>query len=175
MQYLWKTERLAFREMDMEDVSRLQMIFDDPVAMKYYPNRKNKEETVRWIVWNKNNYRIFGVGLWIVECKYSGLFLGQCGLVPQKVDGKVEMEVGYLFVRDHWGKGYATEAAQACVDYGLHTLRIGQLISLIDPANEPSIKVAKRIGMQKQKMVEKWEKQLIVYAIEKESDVHTDG
>ncbi|WP_138417947.1 GNAT family N-acetyltransferase [Aquibacillus sediminis] len=160
-----ETERLRLREMDMHDQNDLLQLFQDPMVMKYYPQQKNFEETIRWITWNKNNYRKFHVGLWIVEDKATDQFLGQCGLVPKKVEGVVQMEIGYLFVRKQWGNGYATEAAQACVDYSFRTLQVPTLIVLIDPLNQRSIQVAKKIGMHYEKTVKKWGGDQYIYSM----------
>ncbi|MDL4841815.1 GNAT family N-acetyltransferase [Aquibacillus rhizosphaerae] len=165
MEKILETPRLLFREMHMGDVENLMMIFSDPIAMKFYPEVKNEEETIRWIVWTLNNYRRFGVGMWVVENKITGDFLGQCGLVPQKVDERVEMEIGYLFVKKEWGKGYATEAAKACRDYGLYTLRVEKMVSLIDPQNNSSLKVATRIGMSREKIIKKRGRDLFLYVL----------
>ncbi|HET7627667.1 MAG TPA: GNAT family N-acetyltransferase [Bacillales bacterium] len=164
------TERMHLRKLHMGDVERLQRIFSDPIAMKHYPSTKNREETVRWIRWNLESYRKFGIGLWSAEWKASGAFAGQVGLVLQEVEGIQEVEIGYLFVREHWGKGLATEGANACKAYGFRELGFERLVSLIAPANERSIRVAKRIGMTFERTVEKWGRRLALYAIRKEDE-----
>ncbi|MBY7142784.1 GNAT family N-acetyltransferase [Virgibacillus sp. NKC19-3] len=151
--------------MNKNDVHHLMEIFSDPEAMTYYPSTKDESETIKWIDWTLQNYVSYGSGLWIVEEKETGEFLGQCGIVLQKVDGTVEMEIGYLFARRAWGKGYATEAAQACKKYGLEELGLKRIISLIDPENAPSIKVAERIGMKREKHIHKWGKDIVVYSV----------
>ncbi|GAK08389.1 GNAT family N-acetyltransferase [Geomicrobium sp. JCM 19038] len=163
MNIIQETERLRLREMNHEDVMQLLTIFSDPVAMKYYPSTKSKSETKEWIEWTLENYRKFNLGLWVVEDLETGIFLGQCGIVPQKVNKKIEMEVGYLFKRETWGNGYATEAASACCEYANEQLGITRLISIIDPANEPSVRVAKRIGMTYEQQMEKWGKLVDIY------------
>jgi RimJ/RimL family protein N-acetyltransferase len=163
-----ETERLLLRKMREEDVDHLLAIFSDPVAMKYYPSTKTREQTIEWIQWTNQNYKSYGVGLWIVEKKNSHEFLGQCGIVPQKIDGKVEMEIGYSFIRQHWGNGYATESAKACCEYGFHELGYSRLISLIIPQNKSSIAVAERAGMKKEKEIRKWDKHVYVYSITNE-------
>ncbi|SDK35459.1 GNAT family N-acetyltransferase [Sediminibacillus albus] len=165
METVISSERLRMRRMNQKDKSNLLKIFSDPVAMAYYPSTKNEEETEQWIQWTLDNYRKYKVGLWVVEDKLTGDFLGMCGLVPQKIDGKVEMEIGYLFERAKWGKGYATEAAQACKDYGLGYLKCRELFSLIDPGNLPSIKVARRVGMDYFKTIIKWDKEIAIYKV----------
>ena len=119
-----ETERLLLREMTMEDIPNLQRIFADPVAMRHYPSTKGIAETERWVRWNLDSYSDRDHGLWAVELKETREFVGQCGLVTQNIRGFDEIEIGYLFVRDHWGQGYATEAAKACrnmafSDFGL--------------------------------------------------------
>jgi RimJ/RimL family protein N-acetyltransferase len=151
--------------MKKDDVPLLLKIFSDPVAMTYYPSTKNEQSTMEWVDWTLNNYEAYGVGLWIVEERETGEFLGQCGIVPQNVEGIKEMEIGYLFVRNKWGKGYATEAASACKTYGFEKLKASKLISLPDVNNKPSIKVAERIGMTLEKKIYKWGKEVYVYSI----------
>ncbi|MFD2043209.1 GNAT family N-acetyltransferase [Ornithinibacillus salinisoli] len=159
------TERLILREMTTDDVDKLMEIFSDPEAMKYYPSTKNKEQTIDWINWTLNNYAKYGVGLWIVEDRETGDFLGQCGIVPQEVDGVTEMEIGYLFAKRVWGNGYATEAASACKNYGFEKLKLKKIISLPDVNNIPSTRVAERIGMEVEKKIVKWGKEVSVYSI----------
>ncbi|WP_264740637.1 GNAT family N-acetyltransferase [Cytobacillus firmus] len=159
------TERLILRKMTPDDTGKLMEIFSDPVAMRYYPSTKNESETMEWVKWTQKNYDEYGVGLWIVEDKVTGEFLGQCGIVPQEVDGVIEMEIGYLFVRRFWGNGYATEAALACKNFGFERLRLNKMVSLPDVNNTPSTKVAERIGMQVIKTINKWGKEVYVYSV----------
>ncbi|MCA0992092.1 GNAT family N-acetyltransferase [Pseudalkalibacillus hwajinpoensis] len=161
---IFSTERLVLRKMVSEDVDSLLEIFSDKEVMKYYPSCKNRNDTVKWIEWTLHHYKVYGFGMWIVEDKGSGQVLGQCGLVLQKLVHGVEVELGYLFAKQHWGKGYATEAAFACKKYAFNELGLSKLISLIDPQNKASLKVAKRIGMTYECTVIKWNKELDLYA-----------
>lgn len=154
--------------MTIEDVDNLMEIFSDPIAMEHYPSTKKRDEVIKWVGWTTNNYLTHDVGLWIVEGKTSGEFLGQCGIVPQDVGGQTEMEIGYLFKRSVWGNGYATEAASACKRYGFDQLGYSKLISLIHMQNAPSIKVAERIGMSREQVIHKGEKDIYVYSCRKE-------
>lgn len=149
--YIFETERLKMREMDREDIHNLMRIFADPVAMQYYTSTFSEERAEAWIDWNLNNYEKHKAGLWICELKETGEFAGQCGIVPQTVDGEQEMEIGYLFVREQWGKGFATEAAIGAKEYGFDKLGLKRLISMIYEPNTPSIRVAERVGMQFEK------------------------
>lgn len=161
------TERLTLRKMTTDDVANLMKILADPEAMKYYPKTMNDEETLGWIQRTLSNYERLGVGFWAVEDKITGQFLGQCGIIPQELDGVNVMEIAYLFVRQEWGKGYASEAAKACKEYGFQTLGLHTMFSFIDVNNAASVRVAERNGMQIEKKINKWGKDVLVYSVSK--------
>jgi RimJ/RimL family protein N-acetyltransferase len=83
----------------------------------------------------------------------------------QEVEGRQEVEIGYLFLRKLWGQGLATEAARACRDYAVNRLGHTRLISLIDPGNLASRRVAEKVGMSREKEIVKWNKRLCVYTL----------
>lgn len=163
--FVLSTKRLNLRKMNKHDVKNLMEIFSDPEAMRYYPSTKDEKQTLEWIEWTLNNYIKYGTGLWIVEDKQTGDFLGQCGIVPQEVDNVIEMEIGYLFAKRVWGNGYATEAAIACKKYGFEQLDLKKMVSLPDVNNLPSARVAERIGMKAEKTIKKWGKDVFVYSV----------
>lgn len=146
-----ETERLVIREFREDDIQSLHPIFSDPKTMKYYPSPFTLDQTVNWIMKNQIRYKEDGVGLWALVIKNSQTVIGDCGLVKQTVDGKREVELGYHLNRNYWSKGYATEAAEACIEFGFNQLHLGKIISIIDPKNVPSIKVANNVGFTKEK------------------------
>jgi ribosomal-protein-alanine N-acetyltransferase len=87
----------------------------------------------------------------------------------QQVEGKDEVEIGYLFLRKFWDRGLATEAARAARDHGFNTLGYERLVSLIDPGNLASRRVAEKIGLTLEKEIWKWNKEICVYALRKGS------
>jgi len=163
--HLIETARMLLRPMEMSDADDLLKIFSDPEAMRYYPGTRDTEQTREWIGWNLESYRRDGFGLWIASLKTTGAFAGQCGLVTQEVEGRQEVEIGYLFLRSLWGQGLATEAARACRDYARHVLGLRRVISLIDPANMASCRVAEKAGMTLEKEIYKWDKKVSVYSM----------
>lgn len=165
--YILETERLKFREMNSSDADNLLEIFSDPIAMQYYPSTYPREIAEKWIELNQSFYREHGTGLWICELKETGAFVGQCGIVPQTVDGQQEMEIGYLFVRHYWGRGLATEAATAVRDFGFNTLGLHRLVATIYHLNTPSMKVAERIGMKYEKRTFVGSSDDVIYSIHK--------
>ncbi len=92
-------------------------------------------------------YARHGHGLWLVLDKANGQPVGQAGLLIQNVEGVEEKEVGYLIHRPSWRRGFATEAARACLDHAFNLLGRQQVISLIRPENLPSQGVARKLGM----------------------------
>ncbi len=156
---------MTLRRMDMSDVDSLMGIFSDPEAMRYYPSTKSRSEAEAWVRNQLDRYRDHGIGLWAAILKDSGELIGQCGLTMQEVEGREEVEIGYLFLRKHWNRGLATEAAKACRSHGF-ALGHDRLVSLIDPRNLASRRVAEKVGMTLEKEVEKWNKSICVYSVD---------
>ncbi|MBB2941109.1 RimJ/RimL family protein N-acetyltransferase [Actinoplanes lutulentus] len=142
------TARLTFAEMTESDLDDLAALLGDPEVMRYYPRPKTRYEAENWITWNQDLYQRAGFGLWVIRSRETGEFLGDCGLTPQQVDGVTETEIGYHVRADKQRLGYATEAATACRDHARQVLGVNRLIAIIDPANEPSQRVAEKIGLR---------------------------
>ncbi|WP_010676642.1 GNAT family N-acetyltransferase [Bacillus timonensis] len=165
---LLKTERLYLRQYGQEDIYSLHSIFSDPETMKYYPAPFSEEQTKNWIIKNQKRYIEDGFGLWAVCLKETNELIGDCGLVTQNVDGQFEVEIGYHINKKYWSKGYASEAAEGCKEYGFYQLGFTKLISIIDPRNLPSIRVAEKIGFTKEKESFLFDKNHYVYSGNKE-------
>ncbi|MFK0041104.1 GNAT family N-acetyltransferase [Paenarthrobacter sp. NPDC090517] len=143
----YRTARLRFREMSLDDLDEMSSLLGDPAVMTYYPAPKTRDEALAWIEWNQVNYARDGFGLWIVET-HDGGFVGDCGLTWQQVNGRSELEVGYHVRRDLQGRGYATEAAFACLELARDVLGVARLVAIIHPDNAASRRVAERLGMR---------------------------
>jgi RimJ/RimL family protein N-acetyltransferase len=143
------TARLAFREMTPADLDDMAALLGDPAVMTYYPRPKTRPEAAQWIDWNRRLYRMHGYGLWLISTGDG--FIGDCGLTPQVVDGVTELEVGYHMRTAAQGRGYATEAAAACRDHARTVLGATRLIAIIHPDNQPSRRVAEKIGLRPEK------------------------
>ena len=99
------------------------------------------------IAWNLDNYAQHGYGMWIVET-HDGEFVGECGRTWQVLNGRAFLEVGYHILAALQGRSYATEAAAACRDFAHTNTDVDQLVAIIHPDNQPSRRVAKKIGMR---------------------------
>ena len=80
--------------------------------------------------------------------KKTGKFMGRCGLTPMDIEGREEIEVGYMLAQEYWGRGLATEAARAILHYGFEQVGLVRLICVINPGNQASGRVAEKIGMR---------------------------
>jgi RimJ/RimL family protein N-acetyltransferase len=142
-----ETARLLLRHLELGDIDAIYAVIGDALAMQYYPQSFSHDDAVKWIERNRQRYSADGHGLYAVELKHGGKMIGDCGIVKQFVEGQLEFEVGYHIRRDHWGRGYATEAARACMTLAFTTFDAPRVISLIRPENAPSRRVAERNGM----------------------------
>jgi RimJ/RimL family protein N-acetyltransferase len=139
--------------MTTDDLEALMAVFGDPVTMKYYPSAFQRDDVTKWIEWCMKSYDENGYGLYAMVLKENNTVIGDCGHARQEVDGEAEVEIGYHVLREHWRKGYATEAAGGAVTCGFETLCAKRLISLIRPENTASRRVAEKVGMKIEKSV----------------------
>ncbi|MGH2697650.1 MAG: GNAT family N-acetyltransferase [Actinomycetota bacterium] len=166
MQTVLETSRLQLRRYTLEDLDDRVAMFADEETMRYNPRTKTRDETIEWIEWNLRSYAKEGFGLWVIELKPDGEFLGECGLVMQEVEGRREVELGYSVKRQFWRRGIAKEAAAAVRDYAFSQIGLDRLISIIHPANVASQRVAESIGMSLEKRVDQWGRPHLIYALE---------
>lgn len=144
---IMETKRLLLREMDESDFTDLCKILMDEEVMTAYEHAFSEEEVWDWLFRQKKRYEQYGFGLWAVILKETKEFIGQCGLTMQDYKNEQVLEVGYLFQKSFWHRGYATEAAQACKEYAFSKLGAEEVYSIIRDTNLPSQKVALRNKM----------------------------
>lgn len=147
-----ETPRLLLRPITLQDTDALLAIWGDPETMRWYPAPLDREGMVQRIQQQIERYQS-GTGQLGVLLKQSGALIGNCGPVWHDVDGAHELEIGYSIRRDHWGKGYAPEAALAALAYVRDSLHKLDPISLIRPGNLPSRRVAEKNGATLEKTV----------------------
>lgn len=144
-----ETERLYLREMRQSDYKALCLMLQDEDVMYAYEHAFNDTEAKEWLDRQLNRYREDGFGLWAVVLKETDEMIGQCGLTIQECNGENVIEVGYLFQKAFWHKGYATEAAIACKEYAFNELNVEEVYSIIRDTNQASQHVALSNGMTK--------------------------
>lgn len=144
---IFETERLYLRRLTQADFDALCKILQDEETMYAYEGAFSDAEVQEWLDRQLARYEMWDFGLWAVVLKGSGQVIGQCGLTMQPWKDREVLEIGYLFQRSHWHKGYATEAAMACKTYAFEVLNAPEVCSIIRDTNLPSQRVALRNGM----------------------------
>lgn len=140
------TARLRFREMDDSALVQMADLLGDPEVMAYYPAPKTLDESHDWIARMQRSYAEHGHGLWLIET-HEGEFVGDCGITWQSYNHTPVLEVGYHVRSDLQRRGYATEAARACVELAQREFGPTLLTAIIHPENTASRTVAERLGM----------------------------
>ena len=152
--------------MTHEDQPEMERLLGDPRVMWVYSEPFDRDRVRAWIEWNLRLYDERGFGLWLLTLRDTGEFVGECGLVPQDVEGISEIEVGYQLHQRFWGRGLATEAAAACRDFARDVVGLDRVVALIDPRNVASQHVAANIGLVHERDVQFPAKVLGVWATE---------
>lgn len=144
-----RTGRLLLRRWRVGDRAPFAKLNADPEVMRYFPaplTRRQSDELADRI---EQHFADHGYGLYAVERRAGGEFIGFVGLSRVGYDAHFTpaVEIGWRLARQAWGSGYATEAARAVVAHAFEVLALDDLVSLTVPANEPSRRVMERIGM----------------------------
>jgi len=147
--HVLETERLVLRRLLPADLEPLHALYRDPEIRRYYPDgtrtlEETREELEAFLHGHRRRPEL---GLWATIEKSSGAFLGRCGLLPWRIDGRDEVEVAFLIDKARWGEGLGTEAARGIVEHAHRTLGLERLICLITPGNERSVAIARKVGM----------------------------
>lgn len=147
MKFLIETERLGLREFSPADAVHFYHLNADPEVIKYTGDPPfGSIGDARGFLEKYDAYEKAGYGRWAVILKDTEEFIGWCGLkyLPE-LD---ETDIGFRFFQKHWGKGYATEAAIACVDYGFKTLKLKRIVGRAMSANLASVRVLEKAGLK---------------------------
>jgi ribosomal-protein-alanine N-acetyltransferase len=140
----------------MDDADFVCGLYTDPLVCRFLGGVKPAEVTRQKVAELADHQRRHGFSRWSVLLKSSGELIGRCGPMVKQIGGASEVELGYSFARDHWGQGYATEAASAALHHSSRVLAQRRVVAIIDPENRASIRVAEKIGMTCERPVE-WE------------------
>lgn len=165
MKYILETERFVLRELDLNDAKSFYDLNANPNVIKYTGDSafKNIEEAEQFLV-NYQDYKLNGYGRWVVITKATNKFIGWCGL---KLNEN-ETDIGFRFFEEEWNRGYATECASACLNYGFEKLKLERIIGRAMKENIGSIKVLQKIGLKYDRDIELDGCEAVVYKIEKQ-------
>lgn len=152
MKVFIETERILLREIVEEDAHEILYLDSDPEVVRYVGNQplSQYKQAVKTIEGILEQYRKYSIARWAVLDKSSNCFLGWAGLkyIEDTVNGKSDYyDLGYRLAKKHWGKGYATEAARAVLDYGFSKMNLPAVYAIADSDNINSHHVLEKVGM----------------------------
>lgn len=147
-QYI-ETQRLILRSWQEEDIPQLARLNSDDKVMEYFLKKLSYQETIALYNQIQEEFITSGFGAYAVEEKETGAFVGFVGLhnVTFEVDFAPAVEILWRLLPDFWGRGYATEAAIACLNYAKDELKLKEIVSFTSLLNNRSEHVMQKIGM----------------------------
>lgn len=149
MDNLIKTDRLSFRRITKNDFAVLKEMLSDIDVMYAWEHAFSDDEIYAWINKRISHYNKFGYDYFIAVSNLTGKVIGQIGLVHETVNDEHCIALGYILNKKFWHNGFATEAANAMLQYAFSVIKAPKVIATIRPENIASINVANRLGMLK--------------------------
>ena len=142
------TARLRLRTFAEADAEVFHRIMAEEGVLRYFPSTQppSLEQVSKMIGWFLNHWQEHGFGDWVVESRATGELMGRCGLLY--IRDTRETEIDFLLGKAFWGKGYATEAARASLEYGFKALRLESVVGIVHPENLASQRVLEKLGMR---------------------------
>lgn len=150
----FETDRLILRGLEQGDLDAYAAMMGDPEVTRYLGDGKplSRSDAWRQMAMFNGHWLLLGFGMWAVEEKNSGQFLGRVGCLEP--EGWPAFEIGYSLSRVAWGNGFAREAAAFSLHYAREVLRRTEIVSFIRPLNAASIRVATALGAVEAETIE---------------------
>ena len=146
-----ETDRLILRDLQESDLPALIALNQDPEVMQYFPKPYSQAESLRLYQGIQDEVKAYGYSLWAVEEKSCQEFIGLVGLHHSDLRifaGKEAVEIGWRLRKEFWNRGYATEAAQACLDFAFQQAGLSEVYSFTSLLNQLSQKVMQKLSME---------------------------
>ncbi|WP_108809348.1 GNAT family N-acetyltransferase [Aquimarina spinulae] len=148
--YIFTSQRLGFRNWTLDDLETLAEINTDDDVMEFFPFKPSKEDTKAFIIRMQEMYTEKGFCYFAVDLLDNAELIGFIGLCEQTYLEKLNpfVDIGWRLKKSIWNKGYATEGAKACLDFGFNTIGLDKIYSVAPAINIKSELIMKKIGMQ---------------------------
>jgi ribosomal-protein-alanine N-acetyltransferase len=140
------TGRLILRRWRDDDRAPFAALNADPVVMEHFVTPLSREQSDQLVDRVERHFEEHGWGLWAVEERATGTFIGFTGLWPPNWKPEL-VEIGWRLAKEHWGKGYATEAARAAIEDGFDRVGCDEIVSFTTVGNIRSQRVMQKLGM----------------------------
>jgi len=143
-----ETSRLWLREVSLLDLDFMAAMLGDPEVMRFWPKPLTRQETEEEIRNIQRKYAKDGCSFWLIVEKHSSQPVGQAGILMQTLNGNEEAELAYKIHRPFWRRGYAIEAARACLTCAFDVRGRNRVVARIRPENTPSMNLALKLGLR---------------------------
>ena len=164
-----ETNRLLLRHFTPNDVDDLYQIYSNPELFKYMLNEISTEKLLLWkqtraIIHSlMNNWQKHHFGVWAVVDKKHQKLIGHCGF--KFLENTAEVQIGYLLNKSYWGRGLATEAASAALNYGFKIANLERIVAIAKPENIASCRVMEKLGMKYEKDAYYYNNHVVYYSM----------
>ena len=150
-EYLFKSERLGFRNWIASDIEKLAAINSNEEIMQFFPSLPNLDQTKEFVERMQQMYREKGYCYFAVDLLEDSSFIGFIGIAYKDFESEITpcIDIGWRLDNEYWNKGYATEGAKRCLKYGFEHLNIKKIKAIAPEINLRSIQVMENIGMKK--------------------------
>jgi RimJ/RimL family protein N-acetyltransferase len=165
-----ETERLRLRAFETSDLDDYAALNADPEVLRYLTSGQepwDRGRSSRHLAFLLGHWRMWGTGMWAVEDRETGAFLGMVGFAEP--EGWPGFELAWILARRYWGHGYATEGAAAALAHAFTVWQKDRVISLIRPDNRASVRVAERIGERLQSRIPHLGQEMLCYGLHRET------
>lgn len=161
-----ETDRLWLSKWSLSDLEESHPIFTDPEVLRYISGGapRTDDQIREFIGRQQDHFRSRGFCLWKLLLKPGARFIGFCGLQPLELDGVSEVEIGWRLAKDHWGHGFATEAARTALRHAVEHAGLARVIAVAMPENRPSLRIMEKLGMNYERASQKDGFPIVVYA-----------
>lgn len=151
LQYLFKSERLGFRNWIESDIELLIKINADKKVMEFFPGIVSKDQTIEFIEKMQKQFTEQGFCYFAVDKLENNEFIGFIGLTEKSFEAEFTpcVDIGWRLSSEEWNKGYATEGAKRCLEYANEVLKLEKIVSIAPKINVKSERVMKKICMEK--------------------------
>lgn len=164
-----ETQRLILRHFTPNDADELYRIYSHPELFEYMMNEISTEKLLLWkqtkSIINSiiENWQKYPFGVWAAVHKKNQKLIGHCGF--KFLDNTREVQIGYLLLKSYWGRGLATEASLAALQYGFEIARLERIVAVAKPENIASRRVMEKVGMKYEKDAYHYNNHVVYYSI----------
>jgi RimJ/RimL family protein N-acetyltransferase len=158
-----ETERLYLRPPTTDDLEGIYRLGSNPNVMRFITGKTQSRKEARKDLARRMETAHLPLGYWIVETRQAKDFVGWLAL--KQLDKTPEIEIGYRFLEEQWGRGFATEASQEVLAYGFDTLQLERIVAVAMVENKASLRVMEKIGLRFEKTARFYHTDCVYYAI----------